>query len=148
MFTSQEGWAAFSHIKDLLSQSSQLVIMNEEDPLILHTDASTKGGVLLAQRAAVAAFASMTSGALNVRRVAAAAFASITSYDPDARIVAAAASANTGNDASNAPSVRTSSAPWKGAHSLAIASAAQKGCCTTCAPDTVARTRRSPKSKS
>ena len=44
---SQEGRAAFAHIKDLLSQSSQLVIMNEEDPLILYTDASTKaiGGV-------------------------------------------------------------------------------------------------------
>jgi len=39
---SHEGRAAFSHIKDLLSQSSQLVIMNEEDPLILYTDASTK----------------------------------------------------------------------------------------------------------
>ena len=46
---SQEGRAAFSHIKDLLSQSSQLMIMNEEDPLILYTDASTKaiGGVLM-----------------------------------------------------------------------------------------------------
>ena len=39
---SQEGRAAFAHIKDLLSQSSQLVIMNEEDPLILYTDVSTK----------------------------------------------------------------------------------------------------------
>ena len=34
---------------DLLSQSSQLVIMNEGDPLILYTDASSKaiGGVLM-----------------------------------------------------------------------------------------------------
>ena len=45
---SQEGRAAFSLIQDLLSQSSQLVIMNEEDPLILYTDASTKAiGVLM-----------------------------------------------------------------------------------------------------
>ena len=46
---SQEGQAAFAHIKDLLSQSSQLVIMNEEDLLILYTDASTKEicGVLM-----------------------------------------------------------------------------------------------------
>ena len=45
----QEGRAAFAHIKDLLSQSSQLVIMKEEDPLILYTDASTKaiGSVLM-----------------------------------------------------------------------------------------------------
>ena len=31
---------AFSHIKRLLVKSSQLVIMNEEDPLILYIDAS------------------------------------------------------------------------------------------------------------
>ena len=37
-----EGRAAFSHIKRLLAKSSQLVIMNEEDPQILYTDASTK----------------------------------------------------------------------------------------------------------
>ena len=44
---SQEDRAAFSS-KDLLSQSSQLVIINEEDPLILYTDSSTKAisGVL------------------------------------------------------------------------------------------------------
>ena len=42
---SQEGRKAFF----LLSQSSQLVIMKEEDPLILYTDASTKaiGSVLM-----------------------------------------------------------------------------------------------------
>ena len=36
-------------VKDLLSQSSQLVIMNDEDALILYTDSSTKaiGGVLI-----------------------------------------------------------------------------------------------------
>ena len=39
---SQEGRAVFALIKDPLSQSSQLVIMNEEDPLILYTDASKK----------------------------------------------------------------------------------------------------------
>jgi len=45
----QEGRAAFVLIKDLLSKSSQLVIMNEQDPLILYTDASTRaiGGVLM-----------------------------------------------------------------------------------------------------
>jgi len=41
---SHEGRAAFSYIKDLLSQSFPLVIMNE-DPLILYTDAI--GGVLI-----------------------------------------------------------------------------------------------------
>ena len=45
----QEGRAAFAHIKGHLSKSSQLVIMNEEDPLFLCTDVSTKaiGGVLM-----------------------------------------------------------------------------------------------------
>ena len=45
----QEGRAAFALIKDLLSKSSLLVIMNEEDPIILYTDASAKaiGGVLM-----------------------------------------------------------------------------------------------------
>ena len=38
----EEGRAAFAHIKGLLAQSSQLVIMNKEDPLILYTDASTE----------------------------------------------------------------------------------------------------------
>jgi len=37
-----EGRAAFAHIKGLLAKSSQLVIMNEKDPLFLYTDASTK----------------------------------------------------------------------------------------------------------
>ena len=43
------GSTAFALIKDLLSKSSQLVIMNEQDPLILYTDASTRaiGGVLM-----------------------------------------------------------------------------------------------------
>ncbi len=46
----QEGRAAFAHIKGLLAKSSQLVIMNEEDPLFLYTDASTKAiGVVLMQ---------------------------------------------------------------------------------------------------
>ena len=46
---SQEGRVAFSLIKDLLSQSSQLVIMNEEDPSILYTYANPRaiGGVLM-----------------------------------------------------------------------------------------------------
>ena len=46
---SQEGRVAFAHIMDLLSHSTRLVIMNEEDPLILYTDASSKaiGGVLM-----------------------------------------------------------------------------------------------------
>ena len=45
----QQGRAAFAYIKDLLSYSSQLVIMNEGDPLILYTGASKKaiGGVLM-----------------------------------------------------------------------------------------------------
>ena len=45
----QEGRAAFALIKDLGSNSSQLVIMNEEDPLILYTIAGTRaiGGVLM-----------------------------------------------------------------------------------------------------
>ena len=46
----QEGRAAFAHIKRLLAhQASQLVIMNEEDPLILYTNVSTKAirGVLM-----------------------------------------------------------------------------------------------------
>jgi cleavage and polyadenylation specificity factor subunit 1 len=40
---------AFNNIKNLLLNSATLVIMNEEDPLILYTDASTKavGGVLM-----------------------------------------------------------------------------------------------------
>ena len=44
-----QGQAAFAHIKGLMAKSSQTVIMNEEDPLILYTDASTKaiGGVLM-----------------------------------------------------------------------------------------------------
>jgi len=43
-----EDRAAFSHINELLDKSSQLIIMNEEDPLILYADASIKeiGGVL------------------------------------------------------------------------------------------------------
>ena len=46
---SQDGSATFAHIKDLLSQSYQLVIMNEEDPFILYSDANTKaiGRVLM-----------------------------------------------------------------------------------------------------
>ena len=32
---------AFNRVKDLLANASQLVIMNETDPLILYTDAST-----------------------------------------------------------------------------------------------------------
>jgi hypothetical protein len=45
----EEGRAVFAHIKGLLAKSSQVVIMNEEDPLFLYTDASTKsiGGVLM-----------------------------------------------------------------------------------------------------
>ena len=45
----QEGCAAFAHIKGLLAKSSQLAIMNKEDLLILCIDASTKafGGVLM-----------------------------------------------------------------------------------------------------
>ena len=44
----QEGRVAFALIKDLL-KSSQLVIMNEEDPVVLYTDASTRaiGDVLM-----------------------------------------------------------------------------------------------------
>ena len=38
----QKGRAAFALIKDLILNSSQLVIMNEEDPLILYTDANTR----------------------------------------------------------------------------------------------------------
>ena len=45
----QKGRAAFALIKDLILNSSQLIIMNEEDLLILYTDASTRaiGGVLM-----------------------------------------------------------------------------------------------------
>jgi len=39
----QVGRATFALIKGLLAKSSLLVIMNEEDPLILYTDASTRG---------------------------------------------------------------------------------------------------------
>ena len=41
--------AAFVHIKGILAESSQLVILNEKDPFIHFTDASTKaiGGVLM-----------------------------------------------------------------------------------------------------
>ena len=40
---------AFFRVKDLLVNAAQLVIMNETDPLILYTDASTVsiGGVLM-----------------------------------------------------------------------------------------------------
>ena len=46
---SQKGRTTFALIKDLLSKSSQLVIISEENLLILHEDASTKatGGVLM-----------------------------------------------------------------------------------------------------
>ena len=39
-------------VKDLLINASQLVIMNETDPLILHTDATTLsiGGVLMQEQ--------------------------------------------------------------------------------------------------
>jgi len=44
-----EGRSAFAHIKGLLAKLSQLVIINEKDPLILCTDSSTRalGGVLM-----------------------------------------------------------------------------------------------------
>ena len=43
---------AFFRVKDLLVNSAQLVIMNETDPLILYTDASTVsiGGVLMQEQ--------------------------------------------------------------------------------------------------
>ena len=46
-----EGQTAISH-KRILAKSPQLVILNEEDPLILYTDVSTKaiGGVLIQLR--------------------------------------------------------------------------------------------------
>ena len=45
----QEGRSAFALIKDLLSNSSKSVIMNEKDPLMFYTDASKRaiGGVLM-----------------------------------------------------------------------------------------------------
>ena len=43
----QERRAALGLIKDLLSKSSQLVIMNERDPLILDTSTREIGGVLM-----------------------------------------------------------------------------------------------------
>ena len=45
----QQARDEFFPVKDLLANSAQLVIMNEEDPLLLYTDASTKaiGGILM-----------------------------------------------------------------------------------------------------
>jgi len=45
----QQGQAVFALVKNFLAKSSQLVIMNEEDLLILYTDASTRAvdGVLM-----------------------------------------------------------------------------------------------------
>ena len=45
----QEARDAFFRVKDLFVYSAPLIIMKEQDPQLLHTDASTKtiGGVLM-----------------------------------------------------------------------------------------------------
>ena len=110
--------------------------------------ASTTRDVITAQSAAVAAAVSTLSCVQSARCAAAAASASTKGGVLNAQRAAAAVFASTTRDAAIALNARIYHAPWKGAHSLAIASAAHKIYCSTCAPNTAANLRRLLKSKS
>ena len=105
-------------------------------------------GAICAGIAVAPATASTASCAPDALIAAAPAYASTASGAPDALIAVAPASASMASSAPIAPSVRTSLAPWKAAHSSATVSAQPESCCITCAPSTAVNPRRSPSPRS
>ena len=99
-------------------------------------------------RAAAPRFASTGSNAISVGRAAAPIFASMGSGAKSVGHAAALLFASTRSDAACAPSAKTCHALWKNVPSMAIASAARKACCTTCAPNTATSPKRSRRLKS
>ena len=109
--------------------------------------ASTTSGVDSVGHAVLPLFVRTTSGAKSADYATAPLSASTISGAIHVGYALPPRFASTISNATIARNVTTSHAPFKGAYSLAIASAAHQAYCSTCAENTVVSPRRSLKSK-